>query len=275
MTELTELVDALGPAPEQPENWIVLSRVDSTNRLARRVVTTYAAEDMATPGFLVLALEQTGGRGRQGRAWLSPRGCGVYATRVLPLPASGSEETRPEDIRESLPLLAGVGLARGLASVLERGGSAGRPALKWPNDLLLAGRKVGGVLAESLALGETPPVALIGFGVNLRRPREGPELPPGSTALADHLESPPELAGVARELVAGLESALAHAGDLAWAVAAYRELTAHRPGDAIRCRMAERVVEGTFAGFDDRGHLVLGRDGEELRVAAGEILEDN
>lgn len=275
MTELSELVAALGPAPPVPENRVIVSRIDSTNRLARRVVTNYAAEEMAVPGFLVLALEQSAGRGRQGRIWVSPRGCGVYATRVVPLSGEPSREGRSEDLLESLPLLAGVGLARGLAELLERGGSAGRCALKWPNDLLVDGRKVGGVLAESLTLGETPPVALVGLGVNLRRPREGSELPPGSTALADHLEASADLAGVARELVAALEAELAHLGDLAYATAAYRPLTVHRPGDRIRCRMGDEVVEGTFAGFDDRGHLVLARDGEEMRVAAGEIVEES
>lgn len=270
MREVSDLVAALGADPPGPPNRVVLSRVDSTNRLARRVVTTYAADEMAPPGFVVLALEQTAGRGRQGRAWASPRGCGVYATRVVPLP----EDVSPGDALASLPLLAGVGLARGMAGLLDRGGSPGRAGLKWPNDLLVEGRKVGGILAESLALGSGPPVALIGFGVNLQRPREGPELPPGSTSLADHLETPPGLGRSATALLAGLEAELGRLGDLAYAVAAYRGLSIHRPGDPIRCRLAGEVVEGTFAGFDDRGRLVLALDGEETRVAAGEILED-
>lgn len=278
MTELAELVDGLGPSPLGPANRVVLASVDSTNRLARRVVAAYAAEEMPAPEFLVLALEQTLGRGRQGRAWLSPRGCGVYATRVLPLRDGGSGEGRREEALSSLPLLAGVGLARALGTALEAGGSAGRAGLEWPNDLLVEGRKVGGVLAESLTLGETPPVALIGFGVNHRRPREGSELPPGSTALADHLETPPSLAAFARTLVAGLEAELAHLGDLPYATAAYRELSVHRPGDRLVCRTGDEVVEGTFAGFDDRGHLVLGqvpgRKGGEARLAAGEIVEE-
>lgn len=271
MTGVSELVAELGPDPPGPPNRIVVSRVDSTNRLARRVLTTYAADEMAPPEFLVLALEQTAGRGRQGRAWASPRGCGVYATRVLPLP----EGAAAAEAVETLPLLAGVGLARGLARLLERGGSGSRAGLKWPNDLLVEGRKAGGVLAETLALGTGPGVALIGFGVNLLRPREGPELPAGSTALADHLERRPTLGGFARELMAGLEAELAHLGDLRYAVAAYRELTVHRPGDALRCRIGGEVVEGNFAGIDERGCLVLGRDGEEVRVATGEIVEEN
>lgn len=271
MNEVSELVAALGADPPGPPNRIVVSSVDSTNRLARRVLTTYAADEMPPPEFLVLALEQTGGRGRQGRAWASPRGCGAYATRVVPLP----DGVPAGDALESLPLLAGVGLARGLARLLDRGGSESGAGLKWPNDLLVDGRKVGGILTESLALGSGPPVALIGFGVNLRRPREGQELPPGSTSLADHLKSPPALGRLVRELLAGLEGELAHLGDLPHAVGAYRQLSVHRPGDPIRCRIGGEVVEGAFAGFDDRGHLVLARDGEAVRVAAGEIVEEN
>jgi BirA family biotin operon repressor/biotin-[acetyl-CoA-carboxylase] ligase len=260
-----------GGAPHGPINRVVASRVDSTNRLARRVVATYAAEEMPPPDFLVFAFEQTAGRGRQGRTWASPRGCGVYATRVLPLP----ERLAEADALQSLPLLAGVGLARALAGLLERGGARGRAALKWPNDLLIEGRKAGGVLAEALALGSGPPVALIGFGLNHLRPREGPELPPGATCLADHLAAPPPLGRVARALAAGLEAELAHLGDLPRATAAYRELAVHRPGDRLRCRVGGEVIEGALEGFDDRGHLVLRQGGDRVRIAAGEIVEEN
>lgn len=256
------------PGGAGPADRVVVSRIDSTNRLARRVVATYAAEETAPPAFLVLAYEQTAGRGRQGRAWTSPRGCGVYATRVLPLPGG-------VDDLQSLPLLAGAGLARGLEALLRRGASDSRARLKWPNDLLIDGRKAGGVLTESLALGAGPPVALIGFGVNHLRPREGPELPPGATCLGDHLDEPPPLGEVARELVAALEAELAHLGDLRHAVAAFRELSVHRPGDPLRCRVGGEVVEGALAGFDDRGHLVLRQGADEVRIAAGEIVEEN
>lgn len=271
---LAELETAEGRGAAGPDNRVVVSRVDSTNRLARRVVAAYAVEETRPPDLLIFAFEQTAGRGRQGRSWASPRGCGVYGTRVLPLPEEGAA-----DALQSLPLLAGAGLARGLDALLARGSSAESPRsearIKWPNDLLIDGRKVGGILSESLTLGAGSPVALVGFGVNYLRPREGPELPPGATCLADHLEDPPSLGEVARALAAGLEAELAHLGDLPHAVAAFRELAVHRPGDPLRARVGAEVVEGELDGFDDRGHLVLRQGFDRVRIASGEIVEEN
>lgn len=270
MSGLAHLEAAFGREPAGPANRVLVARVDSTNRLARRVVATYQADEVPPPPFLVVATEQAAGRGRQGRAWLSPPNAGVYATWVLPVP----EEGAPEALR-SLPLLAGVGLARALNRMLAAASASGRCTLKWPNDLLLDGAKVGGILAESLALGSAPPVALVGFGVNYGRPHRGPELPPGATTFGDHAPSAASgLGPFTRELVAGLEEELAHLGDLAYATAAYRELSAHRPGDRLRCRSGNDVVEGTFAGFDEEGHLELVRNGETVRLSAGEIVEN-
>ena len=264
-----------------PANRIVAGRVDSTNRLARGVVATYLADEVRPPALLIIALEQTAGRGRRGRAWASPPCAGVYVTRVLPLPEAGEDTDALHRAIQSLPLLVAVGLARAIDGLLPD--DAERPRLKWPNDVLIGGRKIAGILAESLALGSGPPVALLGYGVNHARPRpdlragapsDGPGLPEGATTLGDHLASPPSLGATARALVAGVEAELAHLGDLGYAVRAYRELSAHRPGDRLRCRIGEETVEGEFEGFDERGHLRLRRDGETVLLAAGEIVED-
>lgn len=276
-SRLRRFLDDLGTVPAGPSNRIAVARIDSTNRLARRVVESYLAEEAAPPGFFVFALEQTGGRGRLGRTWQSPAEAGVYATRVLPLPAGDggagpSRETT--EALQSLPLLVAVGLARALGRVLDRHGSRSRCALEWPNDVLVEGEKIGGILAESLALGSRPPVVLLGFGVNHARPPGAPELPAGATALADHVASPPSLGAFAGELLAGVEAELEHLGELAYAVAAYRGLSVHRPGDRLSCRSGGEIVEGEFAGFDERGHLLLVRGGETVLLAAGEIVED-
>ena len=211
-----------------------------------------------------------------------PAGAGVYATRVLPLPEQSREE-RVETL-QSIPLLVAVGLARAIGKILDEGGGDGPdPAkasvcrLKWPNDVLVEGAKIGGILAESLAIGSGPPVALLGFGVNHTRPRVGEELPAlpiGATALADHVESPPSLGAFARALMAGVEAEIEHLGDLPRVVPSYRELSAHREGDTLRCRTGDHRLEGTFAGFDERGHLRLRQGDETILLTAGEIVED-
>lgn len=277
MSALGGFLEALGPDPPGPSNRVVVGRLDSTNRLARRVIATYQAEEMEPPALLVMALEQTAGRGRQGRVWASPPEAGVYGTRVLPL-AQG-DDTAGADTLQTLPLLAGVGLARPINRLLEAAGSERRCSLKWPNDLLLGGAKIGGILAESLALGTAPRVALVGFGVNYGPSRRGAGLPPGSTTFLDHADGAEPGAGLsglgafARALLAGVEAELARLGDLPYAVAAYRELSTHRPGELLRCRMAEKTVEGEFQGIDELGRLELRRGGETVLVSAGEIVE--
>jgi len=309
------------------ENLVIVARTVSTNLLARGVAADYETEGLDLSPMLVLALEQSGGRGRQGRSWSSPRGQGVYATLAQPY-------AKPE-LLPALPLLVGVGLCRALAPHLPHG-----CRLKWPNDLVVphgsedpaggdlaegsvgaaaadevnaAARrsdradgtrgatrasKIGGILIEALVHPGDGCVALIGFGVNHGQRLE--ELPPGATSLlletGGHLGSGRGigLAELTWELVAGVERELAHVGDLPYAVAAYRELTIHRPGDWLVCRVGEREIAGAFAGIDDAGRLRLRRrpqpdatpgpsggghprDGgeasEEVALSAGEVVE--
>lgn len=274
VTDLESYLRDLGePAPggRGAENRLVLSRVDSTNRLARSVVSCYRDEEMLPPGLLVLALGQSAGRGRHGRTWVSPPGAGVYGTRVLPVASTRQLGT--------VPLLAASGLA---LAVGELDGKR-RCRLKWPNDLMLGGRKVGGVLVEAMARPEGGATALVGFGVNVlpADTRAGPDTTasaavPGSTSLAEQLDGPlPPLGRVARRLTEGLESALERVGDPAHAIESFRALTVHRPGDLLRFRIGDRVIEGELVGFDEQGHVRMRRqDGGELLISSGELVEN-
>ncbi|HEY0783146.1 MAG TPA: biotin--[acetyl-CoA-carboxylase] ligase [Thermoanaerobaculia bacterium] len=251
-------------------NLAALSRIDSTNRVARTVAASFESEGLDVSPLLVLAFEQTGGRGRQGRSWSSPRGKGVYATLLLPLAAT--------DRLETLPLLVGVGLCRALQRHL-----APPCRLKWPNDLVVefpsdslapgrsGRRKVGGVLIEATIQPESTGAAFIGFGVN--HDQRADELPAGATSLRLAAADEVSLPALTWELTASVLRELEHLGDAAYTVAAYRELSIHRPGDRLSCRVGDRLVEGTFRGFDDRGLLLLASDEGEQRIAAGEVIE--
>lgn len=258
---LAELERARPEGGRRPENLVVVRRVDSTNRLARSIVADYESEAQDLHPLLILALEQSGGRGRQGRSWSSPAGKGVYATRVLSM--------RDPGLLQALPMLAGIGLCRALSRHLPV------PCrLKWPNDLVVetAGgrRKIGGILIEALVHPGEGAAAILGFGVN--HSHEEADLPETGTSL-ERLGSEVSLAELTWDLVTGLESELAHLGDLAYAAEGYRELSVHRPGDALSCRIGEQIVEGAFLGFDDRGRLRLDRGGEEVLVSSGEVIE--
>ncbi len=244
---------------------VVATRVDSTNLLARRAVATYLSEEAVPPAFLVLALEQTAGRGRQGRAWSSPSGRGVYATRVLAV--RSHEELR------TLPLLVAVGLAVGVDDLI----GSGRCRLKWPNDLLVRGRKIGGILIEAMPLRPKAWIALAGFGVN-HAPAAVSGWPEGATSLAEEAggRGPlPSLGESTRRLLAAVEAELGHLGETAYAAEAYRDLSAHRPGDRLRCRTGDGVLDGTVLGFDEGGLLRLEVAGREVLLGAAEVVEDN
>lgn len=250
-----------------PENLVVLPSVASTNALARSVIAEYQEEGQTLHPLLVLALEQTGGRGRQGRSWSSPHGKGVYATRVLQVADPAQLQT--------LPLLAGIGLCRALSQHLPPRSPC---RLKWPNDLLVEvggeRKKIGGILIEaSVRPGEesAAAVAIIGFGVNYRH--EAADLPENATSLVLLGGGVVSLEDLTWDLVEGVETELTHLGDSAYAVKSYRELSVHQPGERIVFRAGDSVTEGTFQGFDETGRLLLQRDGETLALAAGEVIE--
>ncbi len=244
-----------------PENLLVLEQVGSTNRLARAVIADYDRECQALPAALLLAFEQTAGRGRLGRSWSSPPGQGVYASRILSV-------AEPERL-QTLPLLVGVGLCRALDAYLPS------PAqLKWPNDVLAGGKKIGGILIESLIRPGDCALAVVGYGVN--RSHTAADLPhAGATSIRLAGGRDVSLARLTWDLVSAVERELKHLGDTAYAVSSYRERSIHRPGDVLTCQVpgtTERVT-GTFRGFDEHGMLLLEVAGGELRLTAGEVIE--
>ena len=193
---------------------------------------------------------------------MSPAGLGVYASLVLPLSTPGP--------LQSLPLLAGVGLSRALGRWLKVD-----CRLKWPNDLLVAGRKIGGVRIDSVFRG-TAGAAIVGFGVNWGQSAN--DLP-SSAATSLLLERErgtarelPTLAQLTFGLTDGLTEALARHGDDGYAARAFNELSWVRPGDSISFHVGNERVRGTFVGLDANGLLRLAVAGEERRFAAGDVV---
>ncbi|HUP21958.1 MAG TPA: biotin--[acetyl-CoA-carboxylase] ligase [Thermoanaerobaculia bacterium] len=242
---------------------VVLRRVDSTNVLSRVVTRRLAGQRTGPRRALYVAWEQTAGRGRLGRSWVSSPGLGVYATLVLaPVPVAPPVAM--------LPLVAGIGFCRALRARLPAVG------LKWPNDLVVVGRKIGGILIETLPMENGGQAALIGFGVNYGHERS--ELP---TALATSVcveGAAPDrggrgLAKLVGTLSTGLLDALGELEEPSRVLDAYRELVVHRPGDTLRCRIQERSIEGHFVDFDGHGRLRVRCGDETVVVAAGDVLE--
>ncbi len=238
------------------ENLVALRSVDSTNDHARRLLGRLGER---CPAVTIVAWRQDRGRGRLGASWASPAGRGIYASMVRRLPG---------DRLLAVPLLVGVGLATAL------GRATGLDCrLKWPNDLLAAGRKLGGVLIETVTrtVGEEAAV-VIGFGINLGHDRAA--LPgPTATSVALEIGATPTLAPLLSVLVAAIDGELRHLGEEGYAGARFAELMVHRLGDHLTCRLAEETVTGELLGFDLRGFLRLRVEGRERRLAAA-LLEE-
>ena len=203
-------------------------------------------------GVLLAAEEQTAGRGRRGRRWHSARGHGVTFS-------VSTSTSRPVRELAGLSLVAGVGAARAL-----RGLGIERAALKWPNDLVVGGAKLGGILVETRGN-----FAVIGVGINCRPDAALERRVRRAVAFAD-VERDRLIAGVARELLAAL--ALFEREGLEPLRAQWESMHAH-DGERVRVRLADgRVVTGIARGLDAEGGLRLDTRGGMRAVRSGQIL---
>lgn len=208
----------------------------------------------AAPWTVVVAEEQTRGRGRNGAVWHSPAGTGLWISVLLP--AAGP-------VPGYLPLLVGLAAAR----AAEAACPGVHVGIKWPNDLEVSGRKVGGILCEQ---GHGAVVA--GVGINLRSPL--PALPPEVAARAGSLEEAGGGAASPGALATGL---LHHLHAMARRPPAEMDPEVHRElsgRDALRGRRVdtEQAGEGTAAGIAPDGALLLEREGgTRVRVVAGSV----
>lgn len=197
------------------------------------------------------ALEQSAGRGRHGRRWISGKG-NLYISMVLRPPCP---------VRETGRLSILTGLAAGRA-VLRFIGAERSFALKWPNDLLLDGAKCGGILLESsLSPGGGLEWVVAGVGINaLHAPEEASATGAPAEALLD---------AFLEEFGALYEHWKTHGFD---AVRQGWLALAHRPGEAISVKTGSRIESGAFHGIDEFGNLIL-RDADlELKtITAGDV----
>ena len=235
---------------------MAVAEMDSTNSLARRIAEPYLEAGRPVPPVAVLARRQSAGRGRRGRSWISPAGQGIYTSLLLPIADAGE--------LAALPLR--VPLA--LCEELDRHGVGCR--IKWPNDLVVDGRKLGGVLIEAPA----GRAAIVGYGINGAQSES--DLPvAGSTSLRLVSGATPDLSRLAVDLAAALADRLMAREPLAAVVEAYRSRSAHRPGEAMVCRLGDERLSGRFGGFDERGRLRLDTAAGPRLLACGELLQES
>lgn len=236
-----------------------LDEVDSTNAEGLRL-----ADGLAGPEW-ILGLRQTRGRGRRGRAWEDPPG--NFAATLVMRPKGAASEAALRSFVAALALFEALEAVTGRPEAL---------ALKWPNDVLLNGGKVAGILLESAGQGGGVAHLAIGIGVNLRHVPEVRRLEDGAlspVAVAGEtgvLVEPEAFLDVLAPAFARWEARFATFG-----FAPVREAwlaRAARLGEVITARTAQTVHTGTFETIDADGNLVLRRQDGTISLPAAEIF---
>ena len=241
------------------ENLLLFEVVDSTHDVALRMVEQMDAEGMQLWPTVVMARQQRAGRGRGERSWMSPRG-GLYLSWV----SSGLDAERLAE----LPLLAAAAAHAAVAPWADDG-----VRLKWPNDLMLDGAKLGGVLVH--ARHGDPVWVTVGLGLNVHG---APGLAAGAdyqaTCLADHHPEPLERDVVDRLAVGFVRNFAGALDDPGPAIERWRESLLHRPGDRLTVRLASgQRLTGRFDGLTEEGFLRLGVEDGERVVSSGDVVE--
>lgn len=230
----------------------LLAETDSTNAEAARM----AAAGHAAP-FWVMARRQSAGRGRQGRAWSSPEG-NLCASNLTAFAGS------PAEAASRFAQAAGLAAAETCEAFLP-----GIPtALKWPNDVLIEGRKAGGILIENLGPGGDGRLRVVtGIGLNLAHHPDPAETrwPPTSLAAEGGGADPEAALGVLAERFAHWTGL----GRAALAAAWRGRLTGI--GQRIEARLQNETLTGTFETVDEDGTLVLNTPTGQRRIAAADV----
>ena len=238
------------------ESLAVIPRVASTNLIARRIVTECIENELSLPQAMIIAGEQFAGRGRNDRSWSSPAGKGIYATTLV---------TRP--LRE-LPLVP-LAIANVVATYLRDTYSIDA-RIKWPNDVLVEGRKIAGILIEARVQDERV-YLLIGTGVNVEPVKD--DARPNAVAISE--VSPRDFDGIETATTAFVEhidERLSRPLDHDEVLAQWRALSVHKPGDRIHCVIGDRTIDGTWAGIDEQGRATLNTADGTLAVSAGDLF---
>jgi BirA family biotin operon repressor/biotin-[acetyl-CoA-carboxylase] ligase len=259
-----EVADAIERARERlgllGSRLLYFETIGSTNDVAALL-----ADQPGSEGAVVFADEQTNGRGRRGHTWFSPLATGLYVSVVLTPRQARVDRERATTL---LTLTAGVALAEAIEVVAGLGVD-----LKWPNDLFVARRKLGGILAEAAGAGPIGDAVVVGYGINVSAASFPPELGDRATSLESELGRPIDRAQLFVETLVALSRRYDDLLDGRYdaILDAWR---AHAPGSVgarVKWTTPAGRESGVTAGIDDRGALLI-RTGDRIeRIVAGEI----
>jgi BirA family transcriptional regulator, biotin operon repressor / biotin---[acetyl-CoA-carboxylase] ligase len=235
---------------------VCLERTESTNTTAKAMALSGAPE-----GTLILAEAQTAGRGRKGRNWFSPLREGVYVSIVL----------RPRLLLNQagrIPILASLALAETIVSL-----ELPNVSIKWPNDVLLSGKKIGGILTEIGAEMDTLDYMIVGVGINVNTHRFPRTLQDSATSLFLGSGMRVLRSVVLVRFLTHFERYYGSYGQgIAGRVLATWKKFAGITGKRVFVEAESGGSEGVLQDLDEDGALVvLAPDGRRVRVSSGEV----
>jgi len=234
-------------------------KTDSTNRVAMELANSGEAE-----GAVILAEEQTAGRGRAGRSWHSERAAGIYVTLLL----------RPKISPIQAPLLTMMAGLSAQAAIHAQTGLA--PDLKWPNDLILGGKKLGGILTEMYADTSLVRFVIVGIGINVNQERLPSELSSIATSLWAETGRPQSRPQLLARLLREFESDYNHfLREGAKSITErFSKASSYAVGKKVHVANGSESFNGVTAGLAPEGLLQVERDdGKVVTIIAGDITE--
>jgi BirA family biotin operon repressor/biotin-[acetyl-CoA-carboxylase] ligase len=235
-------------------------RTDSTNRVGLEL--GYADEP---EGTVVVAEEQTAGRGRAGRSWHSERATGIYVTLLL----------RPKLSPVQAPLLTMLAGLSAHAAIQAQTGL--QPDVKWPNDLLLNGKKLGGILTEMHAEPTLVRFVIVGIGINVNQEKFPSELSSIATSLRAETGNMQSRLDLLTRLLREFETdynQFLHEGSKS-ITERFAQVSSYASGKRVRVTNGNESYTGITAGLRPEGLLQVRReDGSMVTVLAGDVTEN-
>lgn len=238
--------------------------IDSTNMAAKRIAEESDRADWH--GCVVVAEKQTAGRGRRGRGWSSPPGTGLFFSILLkPGIAPGNASM--------LTLVKGMATVKGISEV-----TGLKPQIKWPNDVVLNGRKIVGILTEMSAQIDYVNHIVVGTGINVSQTEFPEEIAKTATSLKLELEAEGRNVPLSRAQILGAVlqyfeqyyETFLKTEDLSVLMEEYNSMLVNR-GKMVRVLDPLGEYEGTALGINDRGELLVEREDGICQVSSGEV----
>ncbi len=240
-------------------NGLIGSRILYFDSLPSTMDRAKAEAEMGAPeSTVIVADEQTRGRGRFDRHWLSPKGYNLLFSIIL----------RPNvDQLNQMNMAASLSVARVIAKL-----TGNRPTIKWPNDVRIGGKKAAGILIESVMDNRSVRYAVVGIGVNVNwRPPDDAGLAYPATSLADEIDRLVSRTSVLKAILQEMDALYAQVKAKSSLRKEWSELL-DTLGKHVKIGAGQDIQEGVAKDIDESGNLILVKpDGSTLTVAAGEV----